>query len=105
MITQSYLQTMRDDLLARVTGGDILLNNAVSVPIHAVSIAQHPIAGIQDGIALEVSAQHIASVPVITSAKLRTRTGAVVAEKIATIEMNGAQFVNLTFVIEVKGGA
>ncbi|MBY0052266.1 hypothetical protein H7K32_11345 [Brevibacillus agri] len=105
MITQSYLQTVRNDLLARVTGGDILLNDTVSVPVQAVTISSHPIAGVQNGIALQVSAQHVASVPVITSAKLRTSTGAVVAEKTANIEMNGAQFVNLTFVFEVKGGA
>ena len=105
MITQSYLQTIRDDLLARMAGGDILLNNAVSVPVHAVSISSHPIADIQDAIALQVTAQHVASVPVITSAKLRTSTGAVVAEKATTIEVNGAQFVNLTFIFEVRGGA
>lgn len=104
MITQSYLQTIRDDLLARVTGGDVLLNDTVSVPVQAVTISSHPIAGVQNGIALQVSAQHVSSVPVITSAKLRTSTGAVVAEKTANIEMNGAQFVNLTFVVEVKGG-
>lgn len=104
MITQSYLQTIRDDLLARVTNGDILLNDSKSVPIQAVAISSHPIAGIQDTIALQITAMHVASVPVITSAKLRTRTGAVIAEKTATIEMNGAQFVNLSFVLEVKGG-
>ncbi|WP_103110780.1 hypothetical protein [Brevibacillus reuszeri] len=104
MITQSYLQTIRSDLLARVTGGDILLNGSVSVPINAVAISSHPIAGISNAIALQVSAQHVASVPVITNAKLRTSMGAVVAEKTATINMNGAQFVNLTFVVEVRGG-
>ncbi|MFA4135742.1 MULTISPECIES: hypothetical protein [unclassified Brevibacillus] len=104
MILPSYLQTVRNDLLARVSGGDILINGSVSVPVQAVEIASHPIAGIQDGIALQVSAQHVASVPVITSAKLRTRTGSVVAEKTGNIEMNGAQFINLAFVIEVRGG-
>lgn len=105
MIAQSYLQTVRDDLLARVTGGDILLNDTVSVPVRAVAISSHPVAGMQDVIALQVSAQHVDSVPVITNAKLRTSTGAVVAEKAVGIEMDGAQFVDLTFVFEVKGGA
>lgn len=104
MILPSYLQTVRNDLLARVSGGDILINGTVSVPVQAVEISSHPIVGIQDGIALQVSAQHVASVPVITDVKLRTRTGAVVAEKTGNIEMNGAQFVNLTFVIEARGG-
>lgn len=104
MILPSYLQTVRKDLLDRVSGGDILINGSVSVPIQAVEIASHPIAGIQEGIALQVSTQHVASVPVITNVKLRTRTGAVVAEKKGSIEMNGAQFVNLTFVIEARGG-
>ncbi|GEB33467.1 MULTISPECIES: hypothetical protein [Brevibacillus] len=105
MITHSYLQTIRNDLLARITGGDILLNNTVSVPIHAASISQHPTAGVHDAIALEVSTQNVTSVSVITNAKIRTSTGVVVAEKTATIEMNGAQFVNLTFVVDVRGGA
>lgn len=104
MIMTSYLQTVRNDLLARISGGDILINDSVAVPIQAVEIASHPIAGFQDGIALQVSAQHVASVPVITNVKLRTSTRAVVAEKTGTIEMNGAQFVNLTFVIEAGGG-
>ncbi|ATF11633.1 hypothetical protein A616_06430 [Brevibacillus brevis X23] len=104
MILPSYLETVRNDLLARVSGGDILINDLVSVPVQAVELSSHPIAGIQDGIALQVSAQHVASVPVITNVKLRTRMGAVVAEKTGAIEMNGVQFINLTFVIEVRGG-
>lgn len=104
MILPSYLQTVRDDLLSRVQGGDILLNNSVAVPVQAVAIASNPIAGIQDGIALEVSAPHVTSVPVITNVKLRTKTGTVIAEKTGLIEMNGAQFLSITFAIEVKGG-
>ncbi|NRS19467.1 hypothetical protein HP398_23855 [Brevibacillus sp. HB1.4B] len=104
MILPSYLQTVRNDLLARVSGGDILINGSVSVPVQAVEIASHPTTGTQDGIALQVSAQHVTSVPVITDVKLRTKTGAVVAEKTGAFEMNEAQFVNLTFVIEARGG-
>lgn len=103
MILPSYLQTVRDDLLARVAGGDILLNDSVAVPVQAVAIASNPVAGIQDGIALQVSAAHVESVPVMTNVKLRTNTGVVIAEKTATIGMNGAQFLAITFAVEVKG--
>lgn len=104
MIHSSYLEMIRNDLLSRVVGGSILLNDSVSVPVQAVAISSHPVAGVQNAIALQVSAQHVTSVPVITNAKLRTSTGAVVAEKTARVEMNGAQFMTLTFVVEVKGG-
>jgi hypothetical protein len=104
MIDKTYLETVRDDLLARVAEGSILVNNSVVVPIEAAAIASHPVAGIEDGIALQVTALHVSSVPAITSVKLLTKTGAIVAEKTALIEMNGAQFMNLTFVVQVKGG-
>jgi hypothetical protein len=105
VIHTSYLETIRNDLLSRLDGGSILINDTVSVPVQAVTITDHPITGIQNAIALQVSAdQHVTSVPVITNAKLRTSTGAVVAEKTARFEMNGAKFMTLTFLVEVKGG-
>ena len=104
MIHTSYLETIRNDLLSRLDGGSILINDSVSVPVQAVAVSSHPVAGIHNAIALQVSAQHVTGVPVITHAKLRTSTGAVVAEKTVHVEMNGAQFVTLTFVVEVKGG-
>jgi hypothetical protein len=104
MILPSYLETVRNDLLTRLQGGDILINNSVAVPVQAVAIASNPIAGIQNGIALEVTAPHVSGVPAITNVKLRTKTGMVIAEKTGMIEMNGAQFLSITFAIEVKGG-
>ncbi|MED4749960.1 hypothetical protein [Brevibacillus choshinensis] len=105
MIFQSYLQTIRNDLLARVTGGSLLLNDTISVPVEAVTIADHPITGVQNAVALQVTAPHIASVPVITNAKLLTFTGEAVAEKSMQVETNGAQFMSFSFVFEVRGGA
>ncbi|MED1954897.1 hypothetical protein [Brevibacillus centrosporus] len=104
MILPSYLETVRNDLLTRVQGGDILINNSVAVPIQAVTIASNPIAGIQNGIALEVTAPHVTGIPAVTNVKLRTKAGSVIAEKTGMIEMNGAQFLSITFAIEVKGG-
>lgn len=104
MIAKTYLETVRDDLLARVAGGSILINDAVVVPVQAAAISSSPISGIEDVIALQVTAPHIDSVPVITNVKLLTKTGAVVAEKAAFIDMNEAQFLSVTFAIEVTGG-
>lgn len=104
MIDQAYLQTVRDDLLARVKEGDILLNDTVSVPVQAESVATVPTADIRNGIVLQVSTKQIPSIPVITNAKLRTRTGAVVAEKKVFLEMNGSQYLSLMFAVEIKGG-
>ena len=103
MIHESYLKTVQTDLMERVTDGDILLNDLVSIPVNAAKISSHPIAGMQNVIALQVSSLPVVSVPVIKNAKLRTRTGAIVAEKDTVIEMNGAQFMTIAFVIQVKG--
>lgn len=104
MIDKAYLEIIRDDLIARAKKGIILINNSVAVPVTAVAISTNLVAGIENAIALQVTTPHVNSVPVITSVKLLTDTGAVVAEKTVFIETNGAQFINLTFAIEVKGG-
>lgn len=104
MIQSAYLETVRDDLLARLENGDIFINDTLSVPVKAASIATHLIADIRDGVALEITAPLVTSIPVITNVKLRTKSGAIVAEKTGRIETSGAQFLSLSFVIEVKGG-
>lgn len=104
MIDSSYLETVRNDILSRVNGGSILLNNSISIPVIVAEITSHPVAGISNAIALSVQAPHVTSVPIITNAKLRTFDGKIVSEKNMNITTNGAQFFSFTFVIEVKGG-
>jgi hypothetical protein len=105
MMHKDYLTLARNDLLSRLNGGSILINDSVSVPVQSAAISTHPIVGFQDEIALQVQAQHVESVPVITNLKLRTSDGVIVSEKATQIGMNGAQFLSLTFVVQVKGGA
>jgi len=103
MMHKDYLTLARNDLLSRLHGGSILINDSVSVPVHSAAISSHPIIGFQGAIALQVQATHV-SVPVIRNLKLLTSDGVIVAEKTAQIAMNGAQFLTLTFVVQVKGG-
>lgn len=100
-----YLTLARNDLLSRLNGGSILINDSVSVPVQSAAISSHPIVGFQNAIALQVQAQHVFAVPVIQNLKLRTSDGVIVSEKTGQIAMNGAQFVSLTFVVQLKGGA
>lgn len=104
MMHKDYLTLARNDLLARLTGGSILINDSVSVPVQSVAISSHPVVGFQDAIALQVQAPHVDSVPVITNLKLLTSDSVIVAEKDAQIMASGAQFFSLTFVVLVKGG-
>lgn len=99
-----YLILARNDLLSRVNGGSILINDSVSVPIQSAVISSHTLIGFQNTIALQVQAQHVFAVPVINNMKLLTSDGLIVSEKTAQISMNGAQFLSLTFVVQVKGG-
>jgi hypothetical protein len=104
MIPSSYLETVRNDLLGRVTGGSIKINDSVTSPIEAATISSHPIVGIENAVALEIKAPHVTGVPVITNVKLLTVGGALVAEKNCNVQTNGAQFLSFTFVVQVKGG-
>lgn len=101
---KDYLTVARNDLLSRVNGGSILINDSVSVPIQSAVISSHSIVGFRDAIALQVQAEHVNSVSVINNMKLRTSDGIIVCEKKTPISMNGAQFMTLTFVIQLKGG-
>ncbi|MGE7269973.1 hypothetical protein ACQKK5_00805 [Brevibacillus panacihumi] len=104
MMHRDYLTMARDDLLERLQGGSLLINDEVSVPLQGSVISSHPIIGFQQGIALQVQARHVDSVPEITRLKLLTESGVVVAEKSVHILSNGAQFLTVTFVVQVKGG-
>lgn len=104
MMHKDYLTLARNDLLSRLNGGSILINDSVSVPIQSAAISAHSIVGFQDAIALQVQAPHVFAVPVINNLKLLTSDGVIVAEKETQIAMNGAQFLSLTFVVQVKGG-
>lgn len=99
-----YLTLARDDLFNRMTDGSILINDTVTVPVRAAIISSHPIIGLQKAIAVQIQAEHIDSVPVITNIKLKTADGIVVAEKNVYIEGNGAQFLTVAFVVQVKEG-
>ncbi|UFJ40112.1 hypothetical protein LOK74_19050 [Brevibacillus humidisoli] len=104
MMHKDYLTLARNDLLSRLNGGSILINDSVSVPVQGAVISTHPIVGFQNAIALQVQALHVDSVPLINNLKLLTSDGVVVAEKVTQIGMNGSQFLTLTFVVQVKGG-
>ena len=104
MMHQDYVTVARDDLLERLRGGSLLINDTVSVPLQGSVISSHPIIGFQQGIALQVQARHVDAVPVITHLKLLTASGVVVAEKSVQIFSDGAQFLTVTFVVQVKGG-
>ncbi|NGQ95000.1 hypothetical protein G3578_07350 [Brevibacillus sp. SYP-B805] len=104
MIEQSYLETVRDDLQARVTGGTLLLNESISVPVQAAAISSHPITGLSDAIALQVQANNIAGLPVLTKVELRDSDGKFIARKSVNIDPGGAQFLSFSFIIEAKGG-
>lgn len=103
MIHPDYLTTARDDLLERLRGGSLLVNNEIPLSLDGMAISSHPIIGFQNGIALQVQA-HIQSIPLVTHLKLLTANGVTVAEKNVYIESKGAQFVTVTFVVQVKGG-
>lgn len=104
MMHQDYLTVARDDLLERLRGGSLLINDTVSVPLQGSVISSHSIIGFQQGVALQVQARHVDSVPVIERLKLLTASGVVVAEKAVQIFSDGAQFLTVTFVVQVKGG-
>ncbi|WP_340701352.1 hypothetical protein [Brevibacillus borstelensis] len=104
MIHKDYLTLARNDLLSRVNGGSLLINDSVSMPVKSAAISSHPIVGLQNAIALQVQAQHVDSVPVIRNLKLLTSDGVIVSEKVTQISASGAQFFSLTFVVQVKGG-
>lgn len=105
MMHKDYLTLARNDLLSRLNGGSILINDSVSVPVQSTVISSHPVVGFQNAIALQVQVLHIDSVPVINSLKLITSDGVYVAEKHVQVATNGAQFLSLAFVVQVKGGA
>ena len=99
-----YLTLARDDLFNRMTDGSILINDTVTVPVRSAIISSHPIIGLQQAVAVQIQAEHVDSVPVITNIKLKTADGIVVAEKNGYIEGNGAQFFTVAFVVQVKEG-
>lgn len=99
-----YLTLARNDLLNRMADGSILINDTVTVPVRAAIISSHPIIGLQQAVAVQIQAEHIDSVPVITNIKLKTADGIVVAEKNVYIEGNGAQFLTVAFVVQVREG-
>jgi hypothetical protein len=105
MMHKDYLTLARNDLLSRLNGGSILINDSVSVPVQSAVISSHPVVGFQNAIALQVQASHVFAVPAVNNLKLLTSDGVIVSEKATQIGMNGAQFLSLTFVVQVKGGA
>ncbi|MGG4496477.1 hypothetical protein [Brevibacillus reuszeri] len=101
---QEYLTLVRNDLLNRVKEGSVLINDRVSVPVRAVVITSHPVIELQQSVALQIQTMQIDAVPVITNLKLKTAEGIIVAEKDTYIVRNDAQFLTVSFVVQVKEG-
>ena len=101
---QEYMTLVRDDMLNRVKEGSMVINDSVNVPVRAAVITSHPIIDVQQSIALQIKAEQITAVPVIKNLKLKTAEGVIVAEKDTNIVQSEAQFLTVSFVIQVKEG-
>jgi hypothetical protein len=102
VIHPDYLTAARDDLLERLRGGSLLVNDEISLPLDGAAISSHPIIGFEQKVALQVQAR-VESIPLITRLKLLTASGIIVSEKNVHLVSDGAQFMTVTFVVQVKG--